>query len=115
MPTSVYFATPQLARRYGGRRRGHIPRAFQVSHDLGVTEMFLSIRRRQPKRIPFWIDEDRLAPFRRGEKLPDAILADSPGALPRLVLEFGSGNYGKERLLALHEDCEARGLPYELW
>lgn len=115
IPTSVYFALPRLAQRYGGRRKGTIPRSFQISHDLAVTEMFLAIRRHRSELAHLWVDEDRLAPFRRGEKLPDAVIADYPGAPPRLVLEFGSGNYGADRLRAFHDDCEMRGLPYEIW
>lgn len=112
--TAVYFATAHAARRFGGRRQGRIPRAFQVSHDLGVAEMHFAIRRKSPDCVALWIDEDRLAPFRRGEKLPDAVLATSPDAIPRRVLEFG-GAYGKQRLQNFHDDCEGRGLPYEIW
>jgi hypothetical protein len=111
---TIILASPRLARRFGGRRLGRVPRAFQVSHDLGVAEMFLAARRFRPKLISRWIDEDRLSPFRRGEKLPDAVLADRPATTPRLVLEFGAG-YGKSRLQACHDDCEMRGLPYEIW
>ena len=110
----VYFATACAARRFGGRRQGRIPHAFQVSHDLGVAEMHFAIRRNHPNWVNLWIDEDRLAPFRRGEKLPDAVLATSPDAIPRRVLEFG-GAYGKQRLQDFHDDCESRGLPYEIW
>ncbi len=113
-PTTVYFATAHSARLYGGVRLGRVPRAFHVSHDLGVAEMFLALRRRHPAAVELWIDEDRLAPFRRGLKLPDAILATAPSADPIRVLEWG-GLYSKRRLLAFHLDCEGRGLPYEVW
>lgn len=113
-PTTVYFATAHCARLFAGVRLGRVPRAFHVSHDLGVAEMFLAIRRRRPHAVPLWIDEDRLAPFRRGEKLPDAILATALNAPPIIVLEWG-GLYDKKRLLAFHRDCEERGVSYEIW
>lgn len=113
-PTTVYFATAHCARLFGGVRLGRVPRAFQVSHDLGVAEMFLALRWRSPAAVELWIDEDRLAPFRRGMKLPDAILAIAPSADPIRVLEWG-GLYSKRRLRAFHLDCEGRGLTYEIW
>jgi hypothetical protein len=76
--------------------------------------MFLAVRRDRPALIKKWIGEDRLAPHRVGEKLPDAVVADSPEELPKLVLEFG-GAYDKARLERFHLDCEERGLPYEVW
>lgn len=112
--TTVYFATERAARRFGGRRLGRIPRAFQVSHDLGVAEMHFALRRLNPGVSELWVDEDRLAPFRRGEKLPDAVLARTADTTPLLVLEFG-GSYGKHRLQGFHDDNEERGLPYQIW
>lgn len=111
---TVYRATSQTARRFGGQRRDHIARPFQMAHDIGTAEMFLAVRRQRPELVRRWIDEDRLAPFRRGQKLPDAVIADSPSAPIELVLEFGAG-YSKQRLAAFHRDNEARGLPYEIW
>ena len=113
-PVDFFYATARCARLYGGRRTGFVSYAGQISHDLGIMEMFLAFKRLSPHLIKLWVDENRLAPFRRGEKLPDAVLADSPGSLPLRVLEFG-GRYGKVRLQAFHDDCEARGLPYEIW
>lgn len=76
--------------------------------------MYFALRRLRPNAEKLWIDEDRLAPHRRRQKLPDAILAPSPAAKPLLILEFG-GRYDKRRLLAFHEDAAERGVPYEIW
>jgi hypothetical protein len=46
--------------------------------------------------------------------LPDAVLAETPAARPRLVLEFG-GAYNTARVRDFHHDCAARRLPYEIW
>ncbi|RIK85627.1 MAG: hypothetical protein DCC67_03645 [Planctomycetota bacterium] len=112
--TVIYYAARRVSQLFGGVRTGRIARPFQVAHDLAVAEMFFAVCRRRIEVDRLWVDEDRLAPFRRGEKLPDAILAPAPYALPSLVLELG-GRYGKRRLQAFHRDCDIRGLAYEIW
>ncbi len=112
--TTVYLAAPRSRRLFGGNQRGVIRRQFQAGHDLGVTQMYVCIRRYNPQLLPCWIGEDRLAPARRQQKLPDAVLSASPDTLPYLVLEFG-GAYDKARVQDFHTDCEARGLSYEIW
>lgn len=109
----VFMATTQAARTLGGKRKPNLTRRFQVAHDVGVSAMYFAVRQLRPRDHQLWVDEERLAPFRRGQKLPDAVLAHDPAA-PLLVLEFG-GKYSKDRLQAFHEDCEDRGLPYEIW
>lgn len=111
---TIFYATAKCARLFGGRRKGNISRAFQLSHDLGVAEIFLNLRRVRPWLVRRWIDEDRFAPARRREKLPDAVLASSIEAVPDLVLEFAAG-YNKSRLQEFHDDNEMRGLAYEIW
>ncbi len=76
--------------------------------------MYLQFRRSRPQDAERWIGEDLLAPWRRGEKLPDAVLAAAPDARPELVLEFG-GAYDARRIEMFHEDCASQMLPYELW
>lgn len=110
----LYWATPAAARRFGGVRSGQINRPFQIDHDLGVLEMFFAVRKLRPQLAESWIDEERLAAYRRHQKLPDAIVAVKPSAPPQLVLEYG-GNYSKYRLQDFHEDNRERGLPYEIW
>jgi len=76
--------------------------------------MFLAVRRQHPEFVSNWMDEERLAPYRRGQKLPDAAIVRSTAELPALVLEFG-GDYSKTRLQQFHDDNESRGLPYQIW
>ncbi len=113
-PATIYYPTMAGTRRFGGVRSGRIKRPFQVAHDIGVTEMYLAVRRQRPRVLSLWIGEDQLAPYRRRQKLPDAILATSPASKPLLILEFG-GRYDKRRLIAFHEDAFQRGVPYEIW
>jgi hypothetical protein len=82
--------------------------------DLGVSEMYLNLLGQRPADAERWLGEDELAPYRQHEKLPDAVLADSPQARPELVLEFG-GAYDARRVQQFHEDCAEQLLPYEIW
>jgi len=112
--TRVYFATTRAANLFGGRAAGRIKQEFQATHDLGVCEMYLQLRDQQPEKALRWIGEDAVAPHRRGQKLPDAIIAHAADERPQLVLEFG-GAYDKDRLIDFHADNEERELPYEIW
>lgn len=110
---TVYLASHRAAHVLGGVAIARIQNPSQVTHDIHVTEIYLKLLREEPKLAQAWVGEEIIAPTRVNQKLPDAILRDSQGT-PRLVMEFG-GAYPSERVQAFHEDCEARGLPYELW
>ena len=112
--TRVYFATSRAANLFGGRAAGRIKQEFQATHDLGVSEMFLQILKQRPDEAKNWIGEDEIASHRRGQKLPDAVIALRADDRPQLVLEFG-GAYDKDRLIEFHFDNQQRGLPYEIW
>ncbi len=107
----AYTSTKQAARVYGGTAAAVKPSS--LTHDLHVGALYLRFLRERPEDAEGWISEDTLAPEREEQVLPDAAVADANGVLRR-VIEFG-GSYPAERLARLHEDCAARGLPYELW
>jgi len=110
---TVYFASHRAAHVLGGHAVGRIKNPSQVTHDLHLSELYLKILREDPNLAKAWAGEEVIAPTRVHQKLPDAILLDSKG-LPRLVMEFG-GAYPPDRVKAFHEDCEMRGLPYDMW
>ena len=112
--TPVFVAGKAATKLYGGVSAGRLPAAFQATHDLGVSAMYLRLLGDDPAAADCWIGEDRLAPHRRGQKLPDAVLADGPADPPELVLEFG-GSYDKRRVEAFHRDCARRAHAYEVW
>lgn len=109
----VYCATPQAARRFGGCRRHSIKNLCQVTHDLHVAGIYFRYVRMLPALAPLWVGEDILAPTRRHQKLPDAVLRNASGDILR-VIEFG-GRYPAKRVAEFHADCALRQLPYELW
>jgi len=112
--TSVFIATKRAANQCAGRACGVIKQHFQATHDLGVAQMYLCLRRKQPQSAEQWMGEDLLRLARRREKVPDAALAcDHENRICR-VLEFG-GAYDSVRLRQFHQDCARRQLPYEIW
>lgn len=107
----VFVATPRAARLFGGRAPG-LKRPLQATHDLHMTTVYLKVLAERPGVAAEWMSEDILAPMRRGEKLPDALVVRF--GKPALVVEFG-GAYDAERVERVHKDCVQRHLPYELW
>jgi len=112
--TTVYIATARASGIYGGRARGELKKELQATHDLGVSAMYLRLLRTDPTTADSWIGEDVLRAFRLGQTTPDAALTDSPGAAPKMFLEFG-GTYDARRLRRFHEYCTKCATPYEIW
>ena len=110
--TVVYFPTVKTIAQFGGRQRSQT-KVTQMTHDLGVTAVWLKYAQQDSTLSATWIGEDVLAPTRIHQKLPDAALTDQHGE-PKLLIEFG-GSYGPERVADFHDDAAARELPYHLW
>jgi hypothetical protein len=110
---TAFLATRRAAAIFGGTADGRIKNPSQATHDIHLGALYLKFLKETPTLAAGWIGEGVLAPSRERQKLPDAILHDGAGR-PRLVIEFG-GAYPADRLKAFHEDCAARGLPYEIW
>jgi hypothetical protein len=111
--TAVVIATQSAASRFGGQP-GRLPRRSEVTHDLGLAGVFLSLLECSPERAGRWVAEAELVKGRRPgpRKVPDALIRSRRGTA--LVIEFG-GAYSKEKLLEFHEDCRTRERGYELW
>lgn len=111
-PTTVYIASEKAARYFGGFG-GKLRRPLQATHDLHVAQIYLRFLKTEPTLAKQWVSEERFAPERRREKLPDAVLRDAAGNII-LVIEFG-GAYDPYHVEQVHLDCVTRSLPYELW
>lgn len=111
---AVYFATRRGANQYGGRLRGQIKHELQATHDLGVAQVYLELRAKNPEAALRWTGEDTLRSARKRQKIPDALLHPATPHAPPLVIEFG-GAYDARRVRSFHDDCSQRRLPYELW
>jgi hypothetical protein len=110
---TAFIATSRTAAVYGGKNRGELKRPLQATHDLGVSEVWLQLRRTAVHWANAWCGEDLLAHTRRGEKCPDAFIVNDDRQV-LCVIEFG-GQYQAERLREFHLDCAERGLPYQVW
>jgi hypothetical protein len=109
---TVYVASQRTARLYAGCG-GRLSHPLQVTHDLHVSAIYLRLLKHSPAEAAGWVSENVLAPLRRRQKLPDAEIHDGNGRVLK-VIEFG-GSYPPERVRLIHEDCERRQVPYELW
>lgn len=111
-PTVVYLPTDKTVTHFGGRAH-HRQISTQVTHDLGVAAVWLWFQVNAPRLAAAWCGEDMIAPDRRGETLPDAVLL-GPDGEPATMIEFG-GSYGPRRITEFHDDAAMRGLPYQIW
>jgi hypothetical protein len=109
---TAFAASKRSARQRAGRG-GRLPRPIQATHDLHVSAIYLRLLRQDPTEAAGWVSEHVFASLRKGKKLPDAEIQDRYGRTLK-VIEFG-GSYPPERVKTVHEDCERRGVPYELW
>lgn len=112
-PTSAWMISETGARAFGGVSRGELRHATQATHDLGVTAVWLRLRQVAPQWAAAWRGEDVMAETRHGQKLPDGFIVDQTGNVA-WIIEF-AGAYDAERVRTVHQDCEDRRLPYQLW
>ena len=111
-PIQVFTGSESLGRRVAGRG-GCLKHPLHATHDLHLTTVYLHKLKWNPVEASAWVSDAILAPLRRGQKLPDAEIQDQNGRTIK-VIELG-GTYPPERLRRVHEDCERRQVPYELW
>ncbi len=109
--TVVFLPTDRTVNHFGGRRKTLIPS--QVSHDLGVAEVWLWYWMHHPKYVRAWRGENLLTDAEPGRSLPDAVLVSEDDE-PHTLIEFG-GDYDADRIAAFHDDAAMRGLPYQIW
>lgn len=109
----TWVATEKAAHLFGGVRRGELKNPLQASHDIGVAAVWLRMKQVDPRWARSWQSEDMLAHTRRGQKIPDAFIVDDERRVV-WVVEF-IGEYDRQRVQAFHEDCESRGIPYQMW
>jgi hypothetical protein len=112
-PSVVWVATDKALGLYGGPRQGVSLKPLQVTHDLGVAQVWLHLHHAAPAWAEAWRGEDLLSHTRAGEKCPDAFVVNAAEEVV-LVIEFG-GRYDAARIAEFHHDCAQRALPYQLW
>lgn len=109
--TVIYLPTERTVNHFGGRNKAVL--SAQVSHDLGVSEVWLWFFCNHPSYAKAWRGENLITDGEPGQALPDAVLLDSNDE-PVMLIEFG-GDYEADRIAAFHDDAVLRGLPYQIW
>lgn len=110
---TIYFATKAATKRFGGAAEGLV-HAYQITHDLHVSAMYLRLLETSAELALRWTPEALLAPLLpRFSKIPDAAFVESSGRITR-ILEFG-GRYDARRVGKFHEFCAKQNYAYELW
>ena len=109
--TQTFMLGPIAARLLGIRYRGRLSHPLQVSHDLGLAGVYVSMRRDRKELVSRWIGEDFAV--REPGQIPDAVLVNPAGRISQAI-EF-CGLYSEVRIKRFHDHCVDRRLPYELW
>lgn len=108
---TISVATEKTNNLLGIGKRSSV-RLTQLTHELQVSELYLTYRRRGLTDF-HWLNEGRFPKSWPVRERPDALLVDSNGILFRAI-EYG-GDYLPERLHALHTGLSNIGLEYEVW
>ncbi|HBE71968.1 MAG TPA: hypothetical protein DDW52_27835 [Planctomycetaceae bacterium] len=109
--TVIFLPSDIIVNHFGGRKKAVM--SAQVSHDLGVSEVWLWFCCNQPCYASAWRGENMITDREPGQVMPDAILVDANDQ-PAMLIEFG-GDYDAGRIAAFHDDAVLRGLPYQIW
>lgn len=110
---TAYVATTRAANAFGGHG-GPLRHPLQATHDIGVSQVYLTYRATTPWLARAWVGEDVVPRSqRRRVRVPDALIRDDSGRTS-LAVEFG-GAYDAARVAGFHEDCLKTGVPYVLW
>lgn len=110
----LVFPEKLACERYGGTRLR--PRVSEVSHDLHLGAVYLAMREtvRNDSEV-HWVSGDSLRADGKTHQfqgaVPDAVLADSAGAVTTII--EGGGRYSKGKLESLHRVyCSTA---YQIW
>ena len=112
---STFLYATRKANQIFGRDRLQSVKLTQLTHDLGVAEIFL-IYRHHSEYWRGWIAEDHLPKNWPSKQKPDALLQSERGRWIRAI-EYG-GAYKVDRLVELHNTfCNLGGIgvDYEIW
>lgn len=112
--TKLYFAGRRAAHQYLGTRPRRVRQIYQLTHDLGVSEVYLYFKAHRKEEVSAWYGES-VNPFRKPRiKNADVYIFPTLKWPPKLVVDF-AGAYPKSRIQALHQYCVENNLAYELW
>lgn len=109
--TTVAWATTKAKQAQGALSRGRGPRAKEITHDIGVSQVYFHLCRHHPELAEHWIGEDELRAQGRTDDIPDAIIALPEGQ--HISIDFG-GAYSARKLRTIHQNYAPQGR-YQIW
>lgn len=112
--TTIIYAGRRATQNYLGTRPRKVKQIFQVTHDLGLAEVYLLTRRLRPELAKSWVGEGKHRFKKPRMKNADAFIFAGDTWPPKLVIEF-AGCYPKKRIEQFHAFCVEQNLSYELW
>jgi hypothetical protein len=87
------------------------PRASELTHDLGVTAIYLELAVRDPKRAAGWLHEDQLPDISSSVR-PDAVILEMTG--DTTYLDF-LGAYSTSKVSGMLTRYVKSGMQFEFW
>ena len=106
---TIYSSTRRARDVLAGRCA--LKRTDQLGHDLALSSVYLKCG-----RPVYWLGEDQFAADREPHELLEDARIQVPGEpRPRLLIEWATPAYDKDRLQAFHEYAASWGCPYEIW
>jgi hypothetical protein len=96
----IVSATKEARTLTGGPLCGRPTRPLELSHDVTLAEIFLSLRQRDAKAASHWLPDDVLTGYGEGDKKPDAVIGHGDAGI---VIELGGKAYSAKRLNAIHD------------
>lgn len=112
--TTIIYAGRKATHNYLGTRPRKVKQIFQVTHDLGLAEVYLLTRRLRPELARSWVGEGKHRFKKPRMKNADAYIFPEDTWPPKLIIEF-AGCYPKKRIEQFHAFCVKQHLSYELW
>lgn len=111
-PVAIYSATSRAAAVFGGRARtgvfGHT-----ISHSLGVSAIYLTVRSLWPDMLTGWQGEHLCNPTEYREAQPDAFITDDKGQ--RVIAFEFAADYPPSRFKRLDDTLRSKQLPYVIF
>ena len=112
-PTTVFVAARRFASSVGKRTLGRLSHPLQVSHDLGLSSVYLHLWDVQPVAALRWVGEDSFPQSSRKKQSPDAFLMGI-NMVPERAIEY-AGFYDAKRFKKFHSYCFNRGLSFDIY
>lgn len=109
--TKIVWATAKAKRLLGASSSPRRPRAKEITHDIGVAQVYFHLLRHSPELAEHWTGEDELRAQGREGDIPDAVIAVPGGE--QVIIEFG-GAYDSRKVRAIHQSYAQYGR-YQIW